>query len=120
MARLGDRDDIAPAQFEQLGGPADRQVRGKAGVIEYDFQSGVVKLTDQVWFSNGKDEFRGDVVIYSVRDERVRRPRDGALLVDPAEAEAGLVAEADGDAQANVRRTFARPSTRRSISSVRV
>jgi lipopolysaccharide export system protein LptA len=25
-----------------------------------------------VWFSNGKDEFRGDVVIYNVRDERVQ------------------------------------------------
>jgi lipopolysaccharide export system protein LptA len=25
-----------------------------------------------VWFSNGKDEFRGDVLIYNVRDERVQ------------------------------------------------
>jgi hypothetical protein len=41
-------------------------------VIEYDFSTGVVKLTDQVWFSNGKDEFRADVVIYNVRDERVQ------------------------------------------------
>src|SRR5215212_287200 len=47
-----------PAQFEQRGGRADRQVRGRAGVIEYDFVAGIVKLTDQVWFSNGKDEFR--------------------------------------------------------------
>jgi lipopolysaccharide export system protein LptA len=31
-----------------------------------------VTLTDNVWFSNGKDEFRGDVVIYNVRDERVQ------------------------------------------------
>jgi hypothetical protein len=47
-------------------------VRGRAGVIEYDFGKGIVKLTNQVWFSNGKDEFRGDVVIYNVRDERVQ------------------------------------------------
>ena len=47
-------------------------MRGRAGVIEYDFAAGVVRLTDQVWFSNGKDEFRGDVVIYNVRDERVQ------------------------------------------------
>jgi lipopolysaccharide transport protein LptA len=66
------RVEGAPAQFEQRGGRADRQVRGRAGVIEYDFAAGVVKLTDQVWFSNGKDEFRGDVVIYNVRDERVQ------------------------------------------------
>ena len=41
-------------------------------MIEYDFVAGIVKLTDNVWFSNGKDEFRGDVVIYNVRDERVQ------------------------------------------------
>src|ERR1044072_3405479 len=58
-----------PAQFEQRGGRADGQVRGRAGVIEYDFIAGIVKLTDNVWFSNGKDEFRGDVVIYKVCDE---------------------------------------------------
>jgi lipopolysaccharide transport protein LptA len=62
----------SPAQFEQRGARADRQIRGRAGVIEYDFVAGIVKLTDQVWFSNGKDEFRGDVVIYNVRDERVQ------------------------------------------------
>jgi lipopolysaccharide transport protein LptA len=62
----------APARFEQLSGTSNRQVRGRAGVIEYDFVTGVVKLSNQVWFSNGKDEFRGDVVIYNVRDERVQ------------------------------------------------
>jgi lipopolysaccharide transport protein LptA len=66
------RVEGSPAQFEQRGNSADRQVRGRAGVIEYDFVAGIVKLTDQVWFSNGKDEFRGDVVIYNVRDERVQ------------------------------------------------
>lgn len=66
------RIEGAPARFEQIGGTANRQVRGRAGVIEYDFNTGVVKLSNQVWFSNGKDEFRGDVVIYNVRDERVQ------------------------------------------------
>ena len=66
------RVEGSPAQFQQRGASADRQIRGRAGVIEYDFVAGVVKLTDQVWFSNGKDEFRGDVLIYNVRDERVQ------------------------------------------------
>lgn len=71
--RIADaRVEGTPARFEQIGGTANRQVRGRAGVIEYDVGTGVVKLTNQVWFSNGKDEFRGDVVIYSVRDERVQ------------------------------------------------
>ena len=66
------RIEGSPARFEQIGASNNRQVRGRAGVIEYDFNTGVVKLTNQVWFSNGKDEFRGDVVIYNVRDERVQ------------------------------------------------
>jgi lipopolysaccharide transport protein LptA len=93
------RAEGSPAEFEQRGGRADRQVRGRAGVIEYDFIAGIVKLTDNVWFSNGKDEFRGDVVIYNVRDERVQinpsgqssgrvrgiiRPRQGAEATAPA------------------------------------
>ena len=80
------RAEGSPAQFAQRGGGADKQVRGHAGLIEYDFVAGVVKLTDQVWFSNGRDEFRGDVVIYNVRDQRldssgpvrgIIRPRQG-------------------------------------------
>ncbi|MBL8268626.1 LptA/OstA family protein [Steroidobacter sp.] len=66
------RIEGTPARFQQLSSPSNRDVRGRAGVIEYDFGTGVVKLTNQVWFSNGKDEFRGDVVIYNVRDERVQ------------------------------------------------
>lgn len=66
------RIEGTPARFEQVSAADNRQVRGRAGIIEYDFGSGVVKLTNQVWFSNGKDEFRGDVVIYNMRDERVQ------------------------------------------------
>jgi lipopolysaccharide transport protein LptA len=89
----------SPAQFQQRTGGADRQIRGRAGVIEYDFAAGVVKLTDEVWFSNGKDEFRGDVVIYNVRDERLQinpggqgrvqgiiRPRGKTTVSPPAPA----------------------------------
>lgn len=72
------RVEGAPARFEQRGESADRQVRGRAGVIEYDFRTGVVRLENDVWFSNGKDEFRGDVVIYNVRDERVQINPGGA------------------------------------------
>jgi lipopolysaccharide transport protein LptA len=66
------RVEGSPAHFEQIGAAEERQVRGRAGLIEYDLKAGIVKLSDQVWFSNGKDEFRGDLVIYHVRDERVQ------------------------------------------------
>jgi lipopolysaccharide transport protein LptA len=91
------RAEGSPAQFAQRGAREDGQVRGRAGVIDYDFIAGIVTLTDNVWFSNGKDEFRGDVVIYNVRDERLQinpggqgrvrgiiRPRQGTEATAPA------------------------------------
>lgn len=66
------RIEGSPARFEQRAITNERPVQGRAGTIEYDFTRGVVRLAEDVWFSNGKDEFRGDVVIYDVRDERVQ------------------------------------------------
>src|SRR5690606_16267887 len=60
-----------PAEFEQRLDSGDGRVRGRAAVIDYDFLAGVVRLENDVWFTNGTDEFRGDVVIYDVRGERV-------------------------------------------------
>jgi lipopolysaccharide transport protein LptA len=60
-----------PATFEQRQVLADQQARGRAGQIEYDFVKGIVKMTKDVWFTYGGNEFRGDVVVYNVRDEKV-------------------------------------------------
>lgn len=62
----------SPATFEQLNAAtADKNVRGRARVIEYDFAKGTVKMTQDVWFSYGGNEFRGDTVIYNLTEERV-------------------------------------------------
>lgn len=61
----------APAYFEQRRGTPDKLVHGRAGVIDYDVTQGIVKLSGQVWFSYGGNEFRGDLVIYNIRDERI-------------------------------------------------
>lgn len=61
----------SPATFEQRGAAADKNVRGRANVIEYDFAGGTVKMTQNVWFSYGGNEFRGDIVVYDLNDERV-------------------------------------------------
>jgi len=66
-----------PAYFEQLAGPPDKRVKGRAGVIEYDFGKGIIKLSDDVWFSYGGNEFRTNKVIYNLRDERVIANPDG-------------------------------------------
>jgi lipopolysaccharide transport protein LptA len=60
-----------PAIFEQRSVSQDKQARGRAGEINYDVIKGVVTLTNDVWFSYGGNEFRGNVVVYNVREERV-------------------------------------------------
>jgi lipopolysaccharide transport protein LptA len=68
----------APAKFEQRGVIDDKQVRGRAEVIDYDFKQGLVTLTKDVWFTHGRDqEFSGGTVVYNVRDESVRVNPDG-------------------------------------------
>jgi lipopolysaccharide transport protein LptA len=72
------RIEGSPAQFEQRDVPADKQVRGRAGVIEYDFNAGLVTLSNDVWFTHGRDqEISGGTVVYNVRDESVRVNADG-------------------------------------------
>jgi len=60
-----------PATFEQRNAAADKSVKGRANLIEYDFAKGIVKMSQDVWFSYGGNEFRGDVVVYNVKQERV-------------------------------------------------
>jgi lipopolysaccharide transport protein LptA len=61
----------SPAVFEQRSAAVDKLVQGRAGEIDYDVAKGIVRLTNDVWFSYGGNEFRGDVVVYNVRDEKV-------------------------------------------------
>ena len=61
----------SPASFEQRNASADKRVHGRAGEIEYDIVRGVVRMTNDVWFTYGQNEFRGPVVVYFVDEERV-------------------------------------------------
>jgi lipopolysaccharide transport protein LptA len=72
-----------PATFEQRSVSQDKQARGRAGEIQYDVVKGVVTLTNDVWFTYGGNEFRGNVVVYNVREERV--------LVNPQGKDSGRV-----------------------------
>lgn len=66
------RVEGSPAQFERRGSASERLARGHARSIEYDVTDDTVTLSGDVWFGYGSDEFRGDTVIYNLRDERVR------------------------------------------------
>ena len=96
----------SPAVFEQRKAGDDKQIRGRAGQIEYDFVKGIVRMTNDVWFSYGDNEFRGAAVVYNVRDERVVVNPEGAnqgrvnITVRPKPAserarESGTVREAE-------------------------
>ncbi len=90
------RVEGTPAQFEQRASKNNEQVRGRATTIEYDLAADVVRLTGEVWFSNGKDEFRGDVVVYHLREERVQiNPGGGA----PGRVQGVIRPRAANDAQ---------------------
>jgi lipopolysaccharide transport protein LptA len=74
----------SPAVFEQRNpAAADKQVHGRAGQIDYDFVRGIVRMSNDVWFDYGGNEFRGAVVVYYIRDERV--------VVNPEGKEQGRV-----------------------------
>ena len=66
------RAEGSPAQFQSVGAAAQATLaRGHARLIEYDLRNETVRLSGDVWFGYGKDEFRGETIIYYLRDERV-------------------------------------------------
>ncbi len=61
----------SPAQFEQQAPDEPAPTRGHAGLMEYDFLTGTVKLTDMAWLRRGDDEISGNTLVYSIKDERM-------------------------------------------------
>jgi len=107
------RVEGTPAEFERLGESPEQLARGRARVIEYDLVADTVTLTGDVWFGYGKDEFTGETVIYSLRDEFVRlnsgesgrvrgiiRPRTGEKEKEPDRREPNIP-RSEGDSSGN-------------------
>jgi lipopolysaccharide export system protein LptA len=61
----------SPATFEQRNAVSGERARGRAGQIDYDVAKGIMRLTNDVWFAYGQNEFRGNTVVYYVNEERV-------------------------------------------------
>lgn len=76
-----------PALFEQRRN--DKRVRGRAGTIEYDLTAGIVKLTGQVWFSSGDQEFQGESIVYYLREERIVVPQRVNITIRPEKRAGG-------------------------------
>jgi lipopolysaccharide export system protein LptA len=61
----------APAEFEQQRTETNVMARGRAGSIEYAVADGTVRLSDEAWLSDGRNEITGPVLVYNIREERV-------------------------------------------------
>ena len=61
-----------PAAFEQARGGTADAARGRAETIIYETAAGTVSLLDSAWLSDGRNEIRGERLIYNIRDQRVQ------------------------------------------------
>jgi lipopolysaccharide transport protein LptA len=60
-----------PATFEQKLKGDGRLARGRAGQIEYDLRAGTIRLTEDAWLSDERDELTNPLIIYDIAGERV-------------------------------------------------
>jgi lipopolysaccharide transport protein LptA len=62
----------APAEFDQKRADSDVIARGHANQIVYEVAAGTVRLSNDAWITDGKnDDIRGPVIVYSLREEHV-------------------------------------------------
>jgi lipopolysaccharide transport protein LptA len=61
-----------PAQFEQQRAESNIMARGRAGSIEYAVADGTVRLSENAWLTDGRNEINGPVLVYDIRAQRVQ------------------------------------------------
>jgi lipopolysaccharide export system protein LptA len=59
----------SPAEFTKIS--PQQTARGHAGRIIYDVDAGTIRLTENAWLSDGRNEIEGQTLVYSMREERV-------------------------------------------------
>jgi lipopolysaccharide export system protein LptA len=62
----------APAEFEQARKGTAEMARGHAGTIDYDVDSGTVRLTKDAWLTDGRNEITGQELVYNILEQRVQ------------------------------------------------
>jgi len=62
----------APAEFDQKRTDSDAIARGHANQIVYEVAAGTVRLSNDAWITDGRnDDIRGPVIVYNLREEHV-------------------------------------------------
>ncbi len=84
-----------PAQFEQQVPTLARPVHGHAGRIDFDIAAQTVRLSQDAWLFDGRNEINSPVLVYSIRDQVARsETRQGSservqITIRPDAAAAG-------------------------------
>lgn len=61
-----------PAEFEQARAGTTEMAKGRADTIDYETGTGTVSLLSAAWLTDGRNEIRGERLVYSIRDQRVQ------------------------------------------------
>jgi lipopolysaccharide transport protein LptA len=60
-----------PAEFDQKRADSNIIARGHANEIVYEVGPGTVRLSNDGWITDGRNDIRGPVIVYSLREEHV-------------------------------------------------
>ena len=61
-----------PAQFEQQLASLPRPVRGRAGRIDFDFVAQTLRLSQDAWLFDGRNEMSSPALLYDIREQVAR------------------------------------------------
>ena len=61
-----------PAEFEQRRANNPVPARGHARNIDFDVASNTVRLSNEAWLSDGRNDIKGNELVYSLVDQKVR------------------------------------------------
>ena len=61
-----------PAEFEQRRANNPEPARGRARNIDFDVASNTVRLSNEAWLTDGRNDIKGNELIYSLVDQKVR------------------------------------------------
>jgi lipopolysaccharide transport protein LptA len=61
-----------PAEFQQERADNGRLARGHADQIDYDIESGSVRLSKDAWLSDGQNDFSAPLVVYNIITQQVQ------------------------------------------------
>jgi lipopolysaccharide export system protein LptA len=60
-----------PVQFAQVSSETGKKTEGRANVMEYDLESGVIRMSEDAWLSDGANEVSGNRISYDLISEYI-------------------------------------------------